>query len=118
VRVASRALLLGSLLVAVGACSAGPPPVEALASEVGPVTDEPAIAVADDLFEPTELVVEVGTEVTWTWEGRRGHDVVGDGFRSSVQTTGTFAHTFERSGTYRYVCSLHPRMAGAVHVVP
>jgi plastocyanin len=85
--------------------------------DVGPVDADPTVAVRDDVFVAEELVVEVGTEVTWEWEGRSAHDVVGDGFDSGVLTEGTFTHTFESGGSYAYTCRLHPGMDGVVHVL-
>lgn len=96
----------------------GPTPAAALPDEVGSVDADPTIAVGDNWFGPEELVVEVGTEVTWVWEGRAVHDVAGDGFESDIFAEGSFAHTFEDEGAYRYVCTLHPGMEGTVYVVP
>jgi len=45
------------------------------------------------------------------------HDVSGDGFKSEVQTEGTFSHTFADAGDYPYVCTLHSGMRGTVTVV-
>jgi plastocyanin len=45
------------------------------------------------------------------------HDVSGDGFKSEIQTEGTFSHTFEDAGAYPYFCTLHSVMKGTVTVV-
>jgi plastocyanin len=45
------------------------------------------------------------------------HDVSGDGFKSEIQSEGTFSHTFEDSGGYPYGCSLHSGIRGTVTVV-
>ena len=108
---------VGALLLA--ACSStGPAPAAALPDDVGPVDADATVAVADNVFVPDELVVEVGTEVTWVWEGRAVHDVAGDGFQSDIVAEGTFSHTFDAAGAYHYVCTLHPGMEGTVFVVP
>jgi Copper binding proteins, plastocyanin/azurin family len=55
--------------------------------------------------------------VTWVWDDEgMAHDVSGDGFKSEIQTEGTFSHTFEESGDYPYVCTLHSGMRGTVTV--
>ena len=110
------ALALAAVVLA--GCAGSAPAVAEVPDDVGPVTAEPVIAVLDNVYDPVEVVVEVGTEVTWVWEGRAAHDVVGDGFDSGVQATGTFTHTFEEPGAYGYVCTLHPGMDGTVYVVP
>lgn len=84
--------------------------------------DEPAVSgdevsVVDNAFEPANLEVAAGDEVTWVWEGSAAHDVVGDDFDSGVQRDGTFTHTFDEPGTYDYECQLHNGMDGRITVV-
>jgi plastocyanin len=74
------------------------------------------VEVFDNRFEPAVISIEPGDTVTWTWQGQAPHDVVGDGFESDVQTTGTFTHTFDEGGEYDYVCRIHPGMEGLVVV--
>lgn len=112
------ALTAGSLAALVAACASGPPAVAEVPADVGPVSEDPEVAVVDDRFEPADVVVEAGTTVHWTWEGRAAHDVVGDGFESEVQAAGMFTHAFGEPGAYAYVCTLHPGMEATVYVVP
>ncbi len=112
------ALLAIALLLVAGCGPSGPAAASDLPDDVGPVDADPTVAVRDNVFAPDELVVEVGTEVTWVWEGRAVHDVAGDGFKSEILAEGTFTHTFDEPGTYPYVCSLHPGMEGTVYVIP
>jgi len=100
------------------ACADVEPEVLALADDVASVTDDPTITVSDNEFGPDELTVTAGTEVTWEWQGESEHDVVGPGFQSALQASGTFTHTFEEAGTYTFVCSPHRGMTGTVHVLP
>ena len=104
--------------VGVVACAGTEPEVLALADDVGSATDDPTITVSDNEFGPDELVIAAGTEVTWVWQGESEHDVVGAGFESPLQASGTFTQTFEETGTYTFVCSPHGDMTGTVHVVP
>jgi plastocyanin len=85
------------------------------AGEVSSV-DGPTVAVHDYAFEPAALTVEPGVTITWVWEGRAPHNVIGEGFQSEDQSSGTFRHTFEQVGTYRYECTIHPGMEGSVVV--
>lgn len=112
------AVVAASLVVLTSACESGPPAVAEVPADVGPVSEDPEVSVLDNRFEPHEMVVEAGTAVRWTWEGRAAHDVAGDGFDSEIQATGTFTHTFGEPGAYAYVCTLHPGMEATVHVVP
>lgn len=74
------------------------------------------VAVVDDEFEPEAIGVDAGATVTWTWEGQNPHNVVGDGFESETQTSGSFEHTFDEAGEYEYVCTIHAGMDGVVVV--
>jgi plastocyanin len=103
-------LWVAALALAATGCasqgSAGPPPS----------VEGPAVAVRDYQFEPTTLTIGTGATVTWVWEGRAPHDVVGKGFESEDQSSGTFRHTFEQPGTYAYGCTIHPGMEGSIVV--
>ena len=82
--------------------------------------------IADDrlnhIFAPAVTQVKTGTAVTWHFQevdesGQPvAHNVVFDDLASPVQATGTFSRSFEQTGTYTYVCTLHPFMEGAVVV--
>jgi plastocyanin len=68
-------------------------------------------------FTPATVTVRKSGTVTWTWrDGDVPHDVVGSGFRSEVVTKGSFKHRFAKAGTFRYICSIHPKMRGKVVV--
>jgi plastocyanin len=71
-------------------------------------------------FNPAEVTISVGDTVTWTNEDSVGHDVTGDDFKSGaaggLAQGDTFEHTFEKAGTFDYVCTVHPGMEGTVKV--
>lgn len=85
-------------------------------AEPPPSVEGPTVAVRDYRFQPASLAIEAGATVTWVWEGRAPHDVVGQGFESKAQSSGTFRHTFEQPGTYPYECTIHPGMEGTIVV--
>lgn len=115
---ARRWLILGGVAVAILGATAvwfllRPSPADGDA--VRGVTE---IAVVDDAFDPPVVEVPVGTTVTWTFAGEDAHDIVGDGWGEQTPAdTGSFVHTFETSGSYRYTCTLHGGMDGRVDVV-
>jgi len=78
------------------------------------------IVVAKDfMFAPASLTVRAGSTVTWTNSDDEPHSVVGEAglFRSGALDTGeSFSFRFDRPGTYRYTCSIHPRMVGTIVV--
>ncbi len=76
----------------------------------------------DNKFVPGSPTIEVGDTVTFTWDGGF-HDVVfADGVSSGtpVGDVGTtFSRTFEATGTYPYVCTVHEAlgMTGTITVL-
>lgn len=82
-----------------------------------PVSESPTVTIRDMQFTPSHVTIEAGDTVTWVWDdGDTPHDVSGDGFKSEIQTEGTFSHTFNDPGDYPYVCTLHSGMKGTVTV--
>jgi plastocyanin len=108
--------LAGLLALVLSACGSGAaseaPPAATADNNAGPT-----VTIQDLAFTPATLTVPAGTTVTWVWrDGAIAHDVKGDGFRSKVQTEGTFSHRFTQPGTYDYLCTLHPNMKGTIEV--
>jgi plastocyanin len=70
-------------------------------------------------FAPATLVVRVGTQITWTNRDDIPHTVVQDDkrFKSKVlDTDEKFTFTPTEPGTYKYYCSIHPKMTAEVVV--
>lgn len=105
----TRLPLLLSVLILAAGCS-GPDPLDADPMQTS------RVAVADNVFKPVAIQVDVGTEVVWAWEGSNQHNVVSDAFESELVTEGTFSHTFDEPGEVTYICTIHPAMRGAVIV--
>ena len=81
--------------------------------------DGKQVVVDNFSFSPATAAVPVGTTVTWTNHDDIPHNVVSpeQKFKSPVlDTDETFSHTFDVAGTYKYYCSIHPRMTGQVVV--
>ncbi len=95
-------------------------PVVALAIPVFAWSDGGSdVAIDNFKFGPTPLTIKTGTEVTWTNHDDIPHSVVLNslGVRSkTMDTDGTFAYRFDKTGTFFYVCGLHPFMQAKVVV--
>jgi plastocyanin len=77
------------------------------------------VVVDNFSFAPAMAAVPVGATVTWTNHDDIPHNVVSpeQKFKSPVlDTDEMFSHTFDAAGTYKYYCSIHPRMTGQVVV--
>jgi len=77
-------------------------------------------AIDEHTFNPTRARVSVGTRVTWMNNGKIAHTVVA---KDGSWTTGTVrpaeesSVTFDRPGTYLYICKEHPWAIGQLIVV-
>jgi len=90
-------------------------PLEAETSTTG----AHAVVVDNFSFAPAMASVPVGTVITWTNRDDVPHTIVSteQKFKSPVlDTDGQFAHQFDAPGTYKYFCSIHPKMTGQVVV--
>jgi len=81
---------------------------------------EDTIVMAKDfMFAPTSITIAAGSTVTWTNSDDEPHTVVSESglFRSAaLDTNERFSFRFAQPGTYRYTCSIHPRMVGTIIV--
>jgi len=90
---------------------------EPVVSEDGAVT----VDVIDNDYEPRDLTVRPGTEITWRFEGDLPHTVTdfGEAFDSGVLEEGdNYVLTFRDAGEWDYYCTLHHAMQGVIRVVP
>jgi plastocyanin len=78
------------------------------------------IRIDNFTFDPPDLVIPVGTTVTWVNGDDVPHTAVSDdhkSFRSRpLDTDDRYAVTFSAPGTYPYFCSIHPRMTAKIIV--
>jgi len=77
------------------------------------------IGIDNFKFAPTPLTIAKGTEVTWTNHDDIPHSIVVNALgvhSKAMDTDGTFSYRFDKSGTYFYVCGLHPFMQAKVVV--
>lgn len=80
-----------------------------------------AVTIRNFAFAPAVLTVRAGSTVTWRNDDGSPHGVAtaDRGVSSDVLLPGEqYAQTFPDPGTFDYVCSVHPYMAGRVVVVP
>ncbi len=84
------------------------------------VADGLAIRIDNFSFQPPELKVPRGGKVTWINADDVPHLIASaDGkFRpsSALDTNDQYTLTLDRPGSYRYYCTLHPRMTGTIVV--
>ena len=77
------------------------------------------LAIKDFMFMPMALTIAPGDSVTWINDDGEPHTVVSlDGaFRSkALDEKDSFSHVFAQPGSFRYLCSIHPKMVGTIIV--
>jgi len=81
---------------------------------------ETAVAISNFAFAPATVTIAAGTTVRWKNLDGEPHTVraIADGGPRSnpLDQNDSFAYRFDKPGTYRYVCSIHPQMAGTIVV--
>ncbi len=79
----------------------------------------PQVTIDNFTFSPKTLTVTVGTTVTWINQDDTPHRVasVDKVFASDALDTGDrYSYRFTAPGTYRYYCSIHPKMTATIIV--
>jgi plastocyanin len=80
-----------------------------------------AVTISNFSFAPAVLTVAPGTKVVWTNGDEEPHTVMsadgGATFKSpALDTDDKFSFAFDKPGTYKYFCSIHPHMSGTIIV--
>jgi plastocyanin len=82
-------------------------------------SDTAQISIKDFMFAPNSLTIKAGSTVRWANQDNEPHTVVSDTglFKSGAMDTGeNFTYTFDKPGTYHFICSIHPQMVGTIVV--
>jgi plastocyanin len=82
--------------------------------------DSNVIVIKKFMFNPMDVTVPAGTDVTWENQDGEPHTVVsltGDFRSQALDEKDKFSHQFSQPGTYKYICSIHPKMVGTITVV-
>jgi plastocyanin len=82
------------------------------------------VVIQNFAFVPATLTVAPGTAVTWSNRDEEPHNIVNIPepgqprlFRSQAIDGGEkYTFVFDKPGTYRYICAVHPHMEGTVVV--
>jgi plastocyanin len=126
IRIGVLSLLLFALL-GCGGSSTHAPPVPQRVDRRG--QHHVVVEARDDFFTPATIIVDQGTTVTFTNAGTVAHnvhksaDAVDFGAPFGVDTAAfgpghSYSFTFEKPGTFSYMCTIHSLMSGTVQVEP
>jgi len=99
---------------------AAPRPPENVVGFSGPVARTSEIKIDDYTYAPLRITVTAGTTVKFTNNGAQPHNATssdGGGFDTGLLAKGeTATVTFNRPGSYTYICTPHPSMIGQIIV--
>lgn len=96
----------------VGGVNAPAPSGDAVLSE--------KVEIVDFAYDPDPVRIEEGGKVIWINEDSAPHTATAEdgSFDTGTLEEGKLkSETFKESGTYEYICSIHPDMHGTVEVV-
>lgn len=88
---------------------------------VQPAKAEPTVSISNFTFAPPVLSIKAGDSVTWRNDDGAPHAVAfhdGSPGAPSLAPGTSFRRTFDRPGTYDYVCAFHSYMTGMIEVRP
>ena len=96
------------------------PPTTASVETLAPKDEKVEVTIAKFVFTPSPLKIKRGTTVVWTNKDDATHTISSDSglFSSgSIIKGNSYSFTFEKAGTYPYICGFHLGMQGIVEVV-
>jgi len=79
------------------------------------------VTIQNFAFNPASLTVKVGATVTWTQKDSAPHFVKWDDGTEAGPTMASgdvYRRTFDKAGTFTYVCGIHATMKGSITVTP
>lgn len=121
-------VLLTAVVIAVGAVvivlstggssSGGSSSSSADSGQSATAVEDAKVEIADFKFDPPTITVKAGGTVTWTNSDTAPHTAtLDDDFDTGDLEKGdSKSETFDKPGTYDYVCDIHPFMHGTVVV--
>jgi len=84
-----------------------------------PAGEANTVILKDFHFSPMSLAVPAGATVIWKNLDGEPHTVVSDTglFRSGgLDQNDSFTFKFDKPGTYKFICSIHPHSLGTIFV--
>ena len=111
-----RMLCVGGVLVCVAALAS--------CAQSGQAADRPQpkthnVVMEGMVFQPNVITIAAGDTVVWINKDLVPHTATSSaaGFDSNIVAANkAWRHTFERTGDFDYICSLHPTMTATLHV--
>ena len=109
-------LAAGALAAGCGGSGYGTKPAAAQSAE----TATRIVEMTDSAFSPDRVDMKVGETVSFVDKDEIAHTATAEGTFDSgtVRQGDRFDFTATQAGTFHYLCSFHPGMAGTISVAP
>jgi plastocyanin len=119
-RLAGPVILALAAALAAGGCGSGTKRNQG-AQVTAP--GEAPVRIVSFQFTPQTVTVKPGTKVTWTNDDTAVHSLkdtspLATPVSQDLGKAATFSITYERPGSYSYICGIHQYMTGTVTVTP
>jgi plastocyanin len=76
-----------------------------------------SVQIKDFTFTPKTIEIKKGGTITWINKDSAEHTVKFISFNSgNMSQGGTFSHTFDKIGSFTYICGNHTYMSGTIIV--
>lgn len=109
--------LLGGVGVAGCGSSDGGDTAAGTSAPPQPATPTATVGMEGVSFKPDAVTVQAGGAVTWKNTSTISHNVTGEGYASKTLAIGDeYRHTYDKPGSYDYLCTFHAGMKGTVSV--
>ena len=110
-----------AVALGVGACGGGDTKKDQ-GAQVTPPGEAP-VRIVSFQFTPQTVTAKPGTKVMWTNQDTTVHSIkdtspLATPVSQDLGKDATFSITYERPGTYSYICGIHQYMTGTVTVAP
>ncbi len=107
-RALSSLVLVGTLALGVGV-----PAAHAQLGGAKPVN----VPVKGLKFNPNKISAAPKQKVSFVWKENVAHNIVFDKtHKSPTQNKGTWTTSFDKAGSYKFKCTIHPGMEGVLTV--
>jgi plastocyanin len=90
-----------------------------VAATLSKTDDTPTVTISNFAYSPAQLTITQGQSVTFVNQDDVGHTVTAeDGSFDSkmLDKSKSWTFKFDKAGTYKYYCTVHPSMHGIITV--
>lgn len=110
-----KIILITIVILFIASCAPQKPVEQSSATEASSTA---TVDISDFAFVPDTITIKRGGTVTWIQKDSVPHTVAIEGIPESpsLNQGDTWSYTLDKTGSYKYICSIHPSMEGKIIV--